>query len=169
MRSFNRVKPNTFTPRPAASYDTYRQDVAAKYDALATTTWPLLCVPFDSVLDKLKITRSHFVGASVLLSRAQIAQKLGVSKQTVYRLFSLEIAPEGVPSRLNNEVKFDSDDVFHFISKVYPRRAPIHKAALLLQLEAALDKGGASNMQALAEWALFGIPCAILSNGGRHV
>lgn len=169
MRSFNRVKANTFTPRPDASYKAYHQAVVAKYDALATTTWPLLPVPFESVLDKIQETRSHFVGASVLLSRAQIAEKLGVSKQTVYRLFRLEVAPEGVPSHLNNEYKFDSDDVFHFIRKVYPRRTPIYKAALLLQVEAALDKDGASNLQALAEWVILGGTCHILVQGGRHV
>lgn len=169
MRFFNRVKANTFTPRPDASYKAYHQAVAAKYDALATTTWPLLPVPFESVLDKIQETRSQFVGASVLLSRAQIAQKLGVSKQTVYRLFRLEVAPEGVPSHLNNEVKFDSDDVFHFIRKVYPRRTPIYKAAVLLQFEAALDKDGASNMQALAEWVILGGTCHILVQGGRNV
>lgn len=169
MQSFNRVKANTFTPRPAESFNTYRQAVEAKYDALANTTWPLLQVPFESVMNKIQQNRTHFVGASVLLSRAQIAEKLGVSKQTVYRLFRLEIAPEGVPSHLNNEVKFDSDDVFHFIRKVYPRRAPIYKAALLLQFEAALDKDGASNMQALAEWAVLGGTCHLLLKGGTNV
>ncbi len=169
MRSFNRVRPNTFTPRPLVAYKAYHQAVEAKYEALATTTWPLLPVPFESVMDKIQETRSHFVGASVMLSRAQIAQKLGISKQTVYRLFRLEIAPEGVPSHLNNEFTFDSDDVFHFIRKVYPRRTPIYGAALLLQFEAALDKGGASNMQALAEWVVLGGQCSILANGGRRV
>lgn len=169
MRSFNRVKANTFTPRPDASYKAYRQAVAAKYDALATTTWPPFLVPFESVLEKLHDTGCHFVGASVLLTRAQIAEKLGVSKQTIYRLFRLEIAPEGVPSHLNNEVKFDSDDVFHFIRKVYPRRTPIYKATLFLQIEAALDKDGASNRKALVEWVLFGRPCHILVRGGRYV
>ena len=169
MASFNRVKTNTFTPRPVASYTAYRQAVEAKYNALAADMWTDVLVPFEKVLDTLKVTSSHFVGASVLLSRTQIAQKLGVSKQTIYRLFRLEIAPEGVPSHLNNETKFYSDDVFHFIRKVYPRHTPICKAALLLQIEAALDKDGVSNMQALADWILLGTPCNILVQGGRHV
>ena len=169
MASFNRVRPNTFTPRPAESYKAYRQTVEAKYNALAAETWPGEPMSFESVLNRIHAARSHFVGASVLLSRTQIAQKLGVSKQTVYRLFRLEVAPEGVPSHLNNEFKFDSDDVFHFIRKVYPRHTPIFKAALFLQFEAALDKDGASNMLALADWVLQGTPCAILSNGGCHV
>ena len=169
MRSFNRVKANTFTPRPDASYKVYRQEVETKYDAITSNTLECERVSLESVLEKIHDTKSHFVVASVLLSRTQIAQKLGVSKQTVYRLFRLEIAPEGVPSHLNNEVKFDSDDVFHFIRKVYPRRTPIYKAALLLQLEAALDKDGVSNVQALADWVLLGEPCNILVQGGRHV
>ena len=165
MASFNRVKTNTFTPRPVASYTAYRQAVEAKYNALL----PSVLVPFDSVVARLYANRCNFVGASVLLSRTQIAQKLGVSKQTIYRLFRLEIAPEGVPSHLNNECKFYSDDVFHFIRKVYPRHTPIYKAALLLQLEAALDKDGVSNVQALTDWILLGNPCNILVQGGRHV
>lgn len=169
MRSFNRVKANTFTPRPDASYKAYRSVVEAKYDALAAKIWPGECVSFDSVLDKLQTTRTHFIGANVLLSRTQIANVLGISKQTVYRLFRLEIAPEGLPSGLNNEYKFYSDDIFHFIRKVYPRRTPIYKAALLLQIEAALDNHGASNIQALAEWVLHDTPCSILVQGGRHV
>lgn len=169
MASFNRVRPNTFTPRPAESFKAYRQAVEAKYNALAAEVWPGEPMSFESVLKRIHAARTHFVGASVLLSRTQIAQKLGVSKQTVYRLFRLEIAPEGVPSHLNNEFKFDSDDVFHFIRRVYPRRTPIFEAALLLQFEAALDKDGAANMLALAEWVLQGTPCSILVQGGRHV
>lgn len=169
MASFNRVKANTFTPRPSVWYQVYRSVVEAKYDDLAADMCTSGIVPFEKVLDTLQATRSHFVGASVLLSRTQLAHKLGVSKQTIYRLFRLEIAPEGVPSHLNNEFKFYSDDVFHFIRKVYPRRTPIYKAALLLQLEAALDKDGASNMQALSEWVVLGKPCNILVQGGRHV
>lgn len=169
MASFNRVKPNTFTPRADVSYKAYRKAVEAKYDALATTTWPCFLVPFESVLEKIHETGCHFVGASVLLTRAQIAEKLGVSKQTIYRLFRLENAPQGVPTHYNNEFKYYTDDVFHFIRKVYPRRTPIYKATLFLQIEAALDKDGVSNMQALAEWVLFGRPCHILVRGGRHV
>lgn len=169
MASFNRVKANTFTPRPSVWYQVYRGAVEAKYDALAAETWPGEPMSFDSVLNRIHAARSHFVGASVLLSRTQIAFKLGVSKQTIYRLFRLEFAPEGVPSHLNNEFKFDSDDVFHFIRKVYPRHTPIYKAALLLQIEAALDKDGVSNMRALADWVLLGNPCHILVQGGRNV
>lgn len=169
MASFNRVKANTFTPRPDVSYKAYRQAVEAKYNALAADMWTDVLVSFDKVLDTLQATRTHFVGASVLLSRTQIAQKLGVSKQTVYRLFRLDIAPEGVPSHLNNETKFYSDDVFHFIRKVYPRRTPICKAVLLLQIEAALDNDGVSNIHALADWILLGKPCNFLVQGGRHV
>lgn len=170
MASFNRVRPNTFTPRPAESYKAYRQTVEAKYNALAAETLPGEPMSFDSVLKRIHTARTHFIGASVLLSRTQIAQKLGVSKQTVYRLFRLDIAPEGVPSHLNNEYKFDSDDVFHFIRKVYPRQTPIYGAAMLLQFEAALEKDGASNVLAIAEWVLQGTPCSLLVNEGvRHV
>lgn len=170
MRSFNRVKANTFTPRPVESFKAYRQAVEAKYNTLAAEVWPGEPMSFESVIKRIYAARTHFIGASVLLSRTQIAQKLGVSKQTVYRLFRLEIAPEGVPQHLNNEYKFDSDDVFHFIRRVYPRHTPIFGAALLLQFEAALEKDGASNMLALADWVLEGNPCHILVNGGvRHV
>lgn len=168
MASFNRVKPNTYTPRADVSCKAYRKAVEAKYNELvAGAPLPYMLASFESVLDKLLENQCNFVGESVLLNRTQLAQKLGVSKQTIYRLFRVDGAPQGVPTHYNNELKYCTDDVFHFIRKVYPRRTPIYKAALFLQFEAALDKGGVSNIQALTDW-VYGHYCLILARGGRH-
>lgn len=165
MASFNRVNANTFTPRPSEWYQLYRGVVESNYDALAAKIWPGEYVSFDSLLDKLQTTRTHFIGANRFLSRSQIAIVLGISKQTVYRLFRLEIAPEGFCRGSNNETIYCSDDVFHFVRKVYPRHTHIHKQVLLLQIKAALDNHGASHIQALAEWVLHDTPCSILVEG----
>lgn len=148
----NRVKNNTYTNRADDAYTLYRAEVEQKYNHWAQLQteyglWP----SFDTVLKELKKQKAYLQGEGTYLTRAQIASKLGISMPTVYRLFQLDKAPSANPFTLKEE-RFNTDDVFHFIRSVYPRTAPIYRAVLLMQIEAALDEIGYYFVIFMCEW-----------------
>ena len=148
----NRVKNNTYTTRADDAVTLYRAEVEQTYNTLAQGLPDGSLLPsFAAFLHKLKKHKAHLQGVSTHLTRAQIANKLGISMPTVYRLFQLDKAPKPSPLPSSKEW-FNTDEVFHFIRSVYPRTAPIYQAVLLMQIEAALEVMGANFVLEIGQW-----------------
>lgn len=148
----NRVKNNTYTTRADDAVTLYRAEVEQTFNTLAQGQADGALLPsFAAVLHKLKKHKVHLHGKGTYLTRAQIANKLGISMPTVYRLFQLEKAPK--PSSLVvPKEHFCTDEVFHFVRSVYPRTAPIYQAVLLMQIDAAIEVMGANFVLDVAQW-----------------